>query len=165
MMFRTTTCGSWISSWATVNFAILGVVAVTLLIVLWLSAQLMRVRAKVAVVPEDRDVLGLLRSIDNDLARLDSTLANFGPRLEAVEQALPAAISHTGVVAYDAFGDIAGNLSRSIALLDRAGNGIVISLLVGRSETRFFTKRVAGRAGAEPLSPEEEAAIAQALAG
>ena len=147
------------------NYVILGVVAVILLIILWMSSQLMRVRAKVAVIPEDRDVLGLLRSIDNDVARLDATMANFGPRLDAVERALPAAISHTGVVAYDAFGDIAGNLSRSIALLDRAGNGIVISLLVGRSETRFFTKRVSERAGLEPLSPEEEAAIAQALAG
>lgn len=147
------------------NYVILGVLAVTLLIVLGLSAQLSRVRAKVSVIPEDNDVLALLRRVDNDLARIDDTVMGLVPRLNALEAAFPSAISHTGVVSYDAFGDIAGNLSRSIALLDRAGNGIVISLLVGRSETRFFTKRVTDRSGDEPLSPEEEAAIAQALAG
>lgn len=147
------------------TYLLLGLVGVTLLIVLWLSMLLNRVRAKVEVVPQDANVLGLLRRIDNDLARLDRTVSGIGPRLEAVESRLPMAISHTGVVAYDAFGDITGNLSRSIALLDQRANGIVISLLVGRSETRFFTKQVRDGMGAEPLSPEEEDAVAQALAG
>ena len=147
------------------TYLILAIAGITLLIVWWLSAQLMRVRAKVSAIPQDNDVLALLRRVDNDLARIDHVVAELGPRLARVENVLPAAISYTGVVAYDAFGDIAGNLSRSIALLDRRGNGVVISLLVGRGETRFYTKRVTGRNGDEPLSPEEEAAIDQALAG
>lgn len=147
------------------NYLILALLAVTLLIVLWMSAQLIRVRARVAVVPDDGDVLGLLRRIDNDLAHLDHAVTNMEPRLAAVEKKLPEAISYTGVVSYDAFGDITGNLSRSIALLDREGNGIIISLLVGRSETRFFTKLVRSSADGEPLSPEEEAAVSQALSG
>ena len=147
------------------NFLILGLLGVTLLIVLWMSAQLVRVRTKIAVVPEDADVLGLLRRIDNDLAHLNHAVAGLEPRLAAVETHLPRAISYTGVVSYDAFGDITGNQSRSIALLDRTGSGVVISLLVGRSETLFYTKQVRSRIGAEPLSPEEEAAVAEALAG
>lgn len=147
------------------NLLVLAVVGLTLLIVLWMSAQLTRIRGKVAAVPQDADVFGLLRRIDNDLARLDHAFAAMEPRLAGVESQLPAAISRTGIVSYDAFGDIAGDLSRSIALLDSEGNGIVISLLVGRSETRFFTKQVKLREGAEPLSPEEEAAIDQALVG
>jgi uncharacterized protein YlxW (UPF0749 family) len=147
------------------TFLLLALLGVTLLIVLWISTQLARVRAKVAVVPEDADVLSLLRRIDNDVARLDESLERLEPRLAAVEAALPSAISHTGVVSYDAFGDIAGNLSRSIALLDLGGSGIVISLLVGRTETLFFTKQVREGRGAEPLSPEEEAAIDRALSG
>ena len=107
----------------------------------------------------------MLRRIDNDLAELDHAVMSMKPRLAAVESKLPEAISYTGIVSYDAFGDITGNLSRSIALLDRDGNGIVISLLVGRTETRFFTKLVRSSSGGEPLSPEEEAAISQALTG
>jgi len=54
-------------------------------------------------------------------------------------------------------------LSRSIALLDARGNGVVISLLVGRTETLFFTKQVRGMEGVEELSPEEKEAIAEAV--
>jgi hypothetical protein len=68
-------------------------------------------------------------------------------------------------VVYDAFDDIAGNLSRSIALLNERGDGVVISMLVGRAEARFFTKVVQHGTGREVLSPEEEAAIRQAMAG
>lgn len=147
------------------TYLILAVLGITLVIVLWLSAQLIRVRAKLAVIPEDNDVLAFLRRLDNDLARVDHSVTALAPRLTEIETMLPSGISFTGVVAYDAFGDIAGNQSRSIALLDRRGNGLVISLLVGRGETRFYTKQVTARLGDEPLSPEEEAAIDRALAG
>tara|TARA_B100000686_G_scaffold314098_1_gene359911 strand:+ start:105 stop:551 length:447 start_codon:yes stop_codon:yes gene_type:complete len=145
------------------NYLILAVVAVTLIIVLWFSTQLLNVRAKLSSLPENRDLLDLLRKIDNEMGRIDQTISEMLPRLDAVEAVLPTAISRTGVIAYDAFGDIAGDLSRSVALLDQNGDGIVLSLLVGRNETRFFTKQVKDRYGVEPLSPEEEAAIDQAL--
>ncbi len=147
------------------TYLILIVLGATLLIVLWMSMQLTRVRVKLAVVPENADVLSLLRRIDNDLARLDHGVEALEPRLAAVEEKLPSAISYTGVVSYDAFGNISGNLSRSIALLDLSGDGIVISLLVGRTETLFYTKQVRAREGEELLSPEEEAAIVRALSG
>ena len=147
------------------TYLLLGLLGITLLIVLWMSTHLNRVRARVAAIPEDADVPALLRRIDNDLGQLQHQVSQLEPRLKAVEAQLPRAISHTGVVSYDAFGDITGNQSRSIALLDAEGNGIVLSLLVGRNETLFFTKQVRERVGAEPLSPEEEAAVSQALAG
>jgi hypothetical protein len=74
------------------------------------------------------------------------------------------AISYTGIVTYDAFDNIAGNQSRSIALLNAQGDGLVISLLVGRNETLFFTKQIRGHVGMEELSPEEAEAVSQALA-
>ena len=46
------------------------------------------------------------------------------------------------VVRYDAFGDLAGALSFSAALLDDAGNGLVLSSINGRSETRTYAKGV-----------------------
>ena len=65
---------------------------------------------------------------------------------------------------YDAFGDLAGALSFSAALLDDAGNGLVLSSINGRSETRTYAKGVtAGRSDA-PLSPEEQEAVAEACA-
>ncbi len=138
-------------------------VVVTLLLVLWLITQVVRLRAVVAAVPEDGGIYEGMRRLDDDLAAVEATVADLGPRLAAVEARLPLAIQHTGVVAYDAFDDIAGHLSRSIALLDGNGDGVVVSLLVARDETRWFTKLVRAGGGSEPLSPEEKAAVRQAL--
>ena len=86
------------------------------------------------------------------------------PRLASVDALIPMAISYTGIVTYDAFDNIAGNQSRSIALLNSQGDGLVISLLVGRNETLFFTKQIRGHIGMEELSPEEAEAVSQAMA-
>ena len=141
----------------------LGLVIVLALAVIWLWFQLSRIRRRVSAVPEDGNLFDFLRQIDTDLGAVEAVVVDLQPRLASVEQRLPLAVSHTGVVAYDAFGNIAGNLSRSIALLNDRGDGVVISLLVGRNETRFFTKLVRDRAGEEPLSPEEDDAITLAM--
>lgn len=127
--------------------------------------QLASLRRRLQAVPKDGDVIGLLRELDVDLSTAEKTLADLAPRIDALEQAMPAAVSHVGVVRYNAFGDITGNMSRSIALLDSRGTGLVISILVGRAETMFYTKRVLNRAGEEELSPEELAAVSAAMAG
>ena len=84
-------------------------------------------------------------------------------RLQDVEAKLPYAVTRTAVVAYDAFGNIAGQLSRSIALLSETGDGVVLSILVSREETLFFTKEIRAGVGSEPLSPEEDSAVSRAM--
>ena len=144
-------------------WVILAVVAITLLITLWLVIQLNRVRATITATPTDGNVFATLRKIDNELGHLDELVGAMGPRLASVEAKIPLAISYTGIVAFDAFDNIAGNLSRSIALLNEQGDGVVISLLVGRNETLFFTKQVRGRVGMEQLSHEESEAVTVAM--
>ncbi len=74
------------------------------------------------------------------------------------------ALTRVAVVRYDAFGDLAGALSFSAALLDDAGNGLVLSSINGRSETRTYAKGVHAGESDAPLSPEEQEAIAEAFA-
>jgi hypothetical protein len=74
----------------------------------------------------------------------------------------PTALRHVAVVRYDAFGDMGGRLSFSAALLDGNGDGLVISSINGRSETRTYAKSLRGMESEHRLSPEEERAIAQA---
>ena len=72
------------------------------------------------------------------------------------------ALRHLAVVRYDAFGDMGGHLSWSLALLDDDGHGVVLSSIAGRSEARTYAKNVAGWSSEQQLSPEEEEAIAHA---
>src|SRR3954463_14208895 len=75
------------------------------------------------------------------------------------------ALRHLAVVRYDAFGDMGGHLSWSLALVDDGGNGVVLTSIHGRSDARSYAKNLLGWTGEQPLSPEEEAAVAQARAG
>ena len=143
--------------------ATLIVAALALVLAVILALQVQSLRRRLDGVPSDGDVVGMLRSIDQDLHEVEAIVAELGPRLTLMEHEIPRAISRTGVVVYDAFGDIAGNLSRSIALLDALGDGVVISLLVGRHETLFYTKQVRRTRGLEELSPEEAEAVGRAM--
>ena len=73
-------------------------------------------------------------------------------------------LRHLAVVRYDAFGDMGGRLSWSLALLDDGGNGVVLTSIHGRSEARTYAKNITDWKCEQQISPEEEEAIAVAKA-
>ena len=73
------------------------------------------------------------------------------------------ALSHVALVRYDAFTDMSGRMSFSLALLDDRGDGVTLSALAGRSDTRIYAKSIAAGTGEHELSPEELQAVAAAL--
>jgi hypothetical protein len=91
------------------------------------------------------------------------------PDLEAVARAatdlrvdMTRALRHLAVVRYDAFGDMGGHLSWSLALADDAGHGVVLTSIHGRSEARTYAKSISAWSCEQQLSPEEEEAIEHA---
>ena len=85
-----------------------------------------------------------------------------GAPREAVAGIDPAALRHVAVVRYDAFGDVGGHLSWSLAVLDDAGHGVVLTSIHGRSEARTYAKSISSWSCEQQLSPEEEEAIEHA---
>src|SRR6478609_1601368 len=75
------------------------------------------------------------------------------------------ALRHIALVRYDAFSEMSGRLSFSLALLDDSGDGVTISAITGRTDTRVYAKPIAGGRGEHELSPEERQAVASALGG
>lgn len=88
--------------------------------------------------------------------RLDS-------RLDDVETALTGAVSHHALVRYDAYNELSGQQSVSIALLDGRGSGIVLTCIHHRDQARVYAKQVHGGQGELELSPEEAEAVRVAL--
>ena len=72
------------------------------------------------------------------------------------------ALRHLALVRYDAFGDMGGHLSWSLALLDDAGHGVVLTSIHGRSDARTYAKSVTGWASEQQLSPQEAESIQRA---
>jgi Protein of unknown function (DUF4446) len=77
----------------------------------------------------------------------------------------PRALRDVAVVRYDALNEMSGQLSFSMALLNALGDGLVLSSINGRQQTRTYAKVVEAGKGAQELSPEEEQAIKAARLG
>ena len=77
----------------------------------------------------------------------------------------PRSLRDVGIVRYDALNEMSGQLSFSLALLNTLGDGVVISSINGRAETRTYAKPVVGGKGEQELSPEEAQAVHSARLG
>jgi hypothetical protein len=84
--------------------------------------------------------------------------------VDALRHALGHSVQGVGVVRFDAFEDMGGHLSFSAALLDGRGDGVVLTSINGRRETRIYAKPVVGAQSQHNLSDEEQEAIRRALA-
>jgi hypothetical protein len=94
---------------------------------------------------------------------LRAELARAKGELDIARSELADSLRHVSVVRYDAFGDMGGRLSFTAALLDDAGDGLVITSINGRTESRAYAKGVKDARSDQSLSPEETQAIALAL--
>lgn len=109
----------------------------------------------VAAVGRQTEQVRALRGEVDDLSAL----------LARTRTELADALRHVSVVRYDAFGDMGGRLSFSAAMLDDGGDGLVLTAIHGRSETRSYIKGVKAGQSDASLSPEEQQAITFALRG
>lgn len=83
-------------------------------------------------------------------------------QLNELALALSSALRHFSVVRYDAFDDVSGRMSFTAAILDDNGDGLVITSLHSRAESRTFLKGITAGT-AEGLSPEEQEAVDHAM--
>jgi hypothetical protein len=95
--------------------------------------------------------------------RLRGKLNLVGRETAQLRQRVSNLVGTVGLTRYDAFPEVGGQLSWSAAFLDEAGDGVVLSAINGRSETRSYAKPVRGGRSEHNLSDEERAAIAMAM--
>jgi Protein of unknown function (DUF4446) len=111
----------------------------------------------VAHAAEMQDAFQALGAYVEDVAvRLDG-------RLAGAEAALRGTIAHRALVRYDAYNELSGQQSMSIALLDEEQSGIVLSCIHHRDQARVYAKLLNGGQGELELSPEEAEAVRIAL--
>jgi hypothetical protein len=108
----------------------------------------------------------VLDALGRNVAQTDGLrqeLARAKGELDVARSELADALRHVAVVRYDAFGDMGGRLSFTAAMLDDSGDGLVITSINGRTESRAYAKGVKEGNSDQLLSPEETQAIALAL--
>jgi hypothetical protein len=154
----------------TLSLVVLGIGAIVVLIAVWVallqrSSSTLRRRLR-RVLPE-----GEATSLDQILERHAHDIDGLSTRLDALnklhrelEEITHKTIQKVGVVRYNPFADTGGDQSFAIALLDAQGNGVVVSSLHSRTDTRVFAKPVQQGQSKHSLSDEEQEAIRKALA-
>jgi hypothetical protein len=115
-----------------------------------------------------KDILELQRDLaesqrDAD-ARIAAERAEISQTVDGIGKAVSTVLRRVALVRYDAFDDLAGRLSFSLALLDDQGNGVTLTSIAGSSDTRVYAKSLSRGIGEHALSPEEEQAVKAALA-
>jgi hypothetical protein len=93
---------------------------------------------------------------------LPADVVGLRQEVAALRAEAQGALRHLGLVRYDAFNDVGGRLSWSLALVDDGGNGVVLTAIHGRSEARSYAKSLSGWTSDQPMSPEEQDAVASA---
>jgi hypothetical protein len=154
----------------TLSLMVIGLVGAVVVLAIWVawlqrSEAMLRRRLR-RVLPEgesggiDEILERQLRRVDALSERVDA-LNKLHHELEDLSQ---RTIQKVAVVRYNPFSDTGGDQSFAIALLDSLGNGVVLSSLHSRTDTRVFAKSVQRGRSKYQLSDEEQDAIKKALA-
>lgn len=151
-----------------IALAAAGVAVLALVATVVVAARLRRLRRALVVLQGDGDHRSFLHAVEGYVAEVDGLRAHVSAaqaELAALRGDIGDALRHVAVVRYDAFQDMGGRMSFSAALLDDAGDGLVLTAINGRSETRAYAKGVKEGDSEHLLSPEEQQAVTHALRG
>lgn len=112
----------------------------------------------------DDALRGILEGHARSIQRLENAVRSLHGTDKKQQGLIEGAVSKVGLVRYDAFEDVGGRLSFSCAMLDDHGNGVVVTSINGRQDTRVYAKPISDGRSSYNLSTEEDEAIRQALA-
>jgi len=156
---------------STTSGALTAALAIAVLVLVVVAALLWRRLADL-----DRRLAGLTRGGDGQslestlratldrVATLSQAVDQLTSRAGVIEAVQRKAVQRTGLVRYNPFEDTGGNQSFAVALLDANGDGVVVSSLHARQNTRVYAKAVTGGRSEAALSDEEAEALRQAMA-
>lgn len=155
--------------WWFVAAAAPGVIALVVAVVLGVKLRRLRRAQQIALgdggsadlIAGQADLASAVRATQADLSAARDEMARVSAR---TDEALRTATRFHGVVRYDAYRDMGGRQSWSVASIDRESNGTVLTALHGREDTRLFVKELTAGAPDRELSPEEERALESARA-
>ena len=146
-----------------------GVALVALIFACVLGFKLRRVRAAQRAVLGDgqRDIVAHSEELQTAFTQLrdwvEESIEHFERRMGEVEHRIDGCIAYRALVRYDAYNELSGHQSSSLALLDSRKSGVVVTSIVHRDQARLYVKQLHDGSAEIELSPEEQEAVDQAL--
>ena len=152
-----------VAGWIAIGAA--AAAAVALLLALSYFFALRRVRkAQLALLGGGKeDLVDFAVSLQGRIDGLHEAVDALAASVATVDRRVDDTVSKTAIVRYDAYENSGGHQSASVAMLDAARTGVVLSAIQGRDYARIYIKELDRGRASIALSPEEQEAVERAM--
>ena len=153
-----------VAFWVAVAAGGAALAALALAVAAWLALRRARAAQQVLLGGDKADLVDFAVSLQGRIDDLHRAVDEIASGLARVDRRVDGAVSKTSIVRYDAYEGTGGQQSASVALLDAARTGIVVSAIQGRDYARIYLKELDRGRAPVALSPEELEAVERAMA-
>jgi hypothetical protein len=151
------------AAWIAIGAAVVAVLA--LLAVVLVVVRVRRLKAGQAVLLGEgkTDLVDFAVSLQGRIDDLHRAVDEIAAGLVRVDRRVDRSVTNTSIVRYDAYEDTGGHQSASLAVLDSARTGVVVTAIQGRDYARIYMKELDRGRASVALSPEEAEAVERAM--
>jgi HAMP domain-containing protein len=151
------------AAWIAIAAAVVAVVA--LAAALWVLGRMRRLREGQAVLLGEGkgDLVDFAVSLQGRIDDLHRAVDEIAAGLVRVDRRVDGSVTNTSIVRYDAYENTGGHQSASLAVLDSARTGVVVTAIQGRDYARIYMKEIDRGKASIALSPEEAEAVERAM--
>jgi hypothetical protein len=129
----------------------------------WIKVKRVRDAQRLLLGGGRRDLVDFAVSLQGRIDDLNRAVDEVAAGLSRIDRRVDGTVTNTSIVRYDAYEDTGGHQSASVAMLDSARTGIVITAIQGRDYARIYMKELERGRASVALSPEEQEAVERAM--
>jgi Protein of unknown function (DUF4446) len=129
----------------------------------WIKVRRLRDAQRVLLGGGRKDLVDFSVSLQGRIDDLHRAVDEVAAGLARVDRRVDSTVMNTSIVRYDAYEDTGGHQSASLALLDAARTGVVVTAIQGRDYARIYMKELDRGRSSVALSPEEQEAVERAM--
>ena len=151
------------AAWIAIAAAAVAVVA--LVAAVWVLSRMRRLREGQAVLLGEgkNDLVDFAVSLQGRIDDLHRAVDEIAAGLVRVDRRVDGSVTNTSIVRYDSYENTGGQQSASLAVLDSARTGVVVTAIQGRDYARIYMKEIDRGKASIALSPEEAEAVERAM--
>jgi len=142
---------------------VVGVLGLALAWVCWVKVRRVREAQKMLLAGGRKNIVDFAVSLQGRIDDLNGAVDEVAAGLSRVDRRIDATLTNTSIVRYDAYDDSGGHQSASVAILDAARTGVVVTAIQGRDYARIYMKELDRGRASVALSPEEQEAVERAM--
>jgi hypothetical protein len=152
-----------VAAWIAIGAAAVAALAVAASVWNWLRIKRLRAGQRLLLGGGRSDIVEFAVALQARIDDLHRAVDEIAGGLGRVDRRVDETVANTSVVRYDAYEDTGGHQSASVALLDSARTGVVVTAIQGRDYARIYMKELDRGKASVALSPEEQEAVERAM--